>query len=94
VNFGTVAVGGSKTKTLTIKLDAGFYVNDLSALGPFTPNFGTCNPGPGQASCKVSITYSPAFLGNDGNAVALIKECPIIGTCETIKVPMQTHTGV
>jgi hypothetical protein len=95
--FGSVAVGRTKTKSVTLKIDPGYQVTIASGGGinvPFSFDLGTCAGAAGQPSCKVNETFAPTGLGTFDTTLT-IYECPITGgPCIPLVIPVQAAGGV
>lgn len=85
IDLGSVAVHRTKSKTFTIKLDAGHAIGALSGSGgepPFAASSARC----GAGSCKIAETFAPLVPG-DLDAELSLSECPVTGgACNTIAV--------
>lgn len=95
VNFGTVAPGAMKTKTIKLKFDSGYKFGTTGTpSAPFSVDPGTCTGNAGEP-CAIALTYSPTLLGN--NSMTLnVAQCPIVpgGGCTIVRLSLQGESGV
>jgi hypothetical protein len=100
VAFGNVPINTSVTKSVPIKVDAGYiieavFVND-AFNPPFTFDFGTCasSAGTGPGTCNISETFAPTTPVNE-SVTLVMQECLLTDntTCLNLSVPI-TANGV
>jgi sugar lactone lactonase YvrE len=81
LNFGTVAVGSSVSKTLTIRADStgtlhGYNVLTNGAAGQdYTSTGGSCTVGTtyyAGNSCTINVTFAPQYAGQRNGSVSLL----------------------
>jgi hypothetical protein len=83
LDFGTVAVGETSTRTVTLTNTTGLPVAILSisvtGSGNFSRNGGSCDPGTtvlaaGGDSCTVGVQYSPGSVGPDNGSLDVVDD--------------------
>ena len=81
VAFGSVPIGTSSTKTVTVTLDSGYQVIGATGAGinaPFSLNFDTCSSFVGPGTCTIKETYAPTAVGSNSGTLGLFV-CPAAG---------------
>ena len=90
VDFGSVDVHKTKSKTLAVKLDAGYALGAVGGGGT-QPPFGAASAGCVDGVCKITETFAPIVPG-DFDAILLLSECPTAGgSCNTIAVAVSAR---
>lgn len=91
IAFGKVHYGQSKTKTVNVKIAAGWQLDSVQSLGDF-PTGTPSNCGPGSQACKIPQTFAPTSLGAQ-ESTTTIYVCRISdGLCDRTNVSL-TGTG-
>jgi hypothetical protein len=90
VDFGNVALGKSKTKTVTLTPDPQYQFDAFGGVSglnaPFNVDPGTCSA-QNTSKCKFTQTFSPTALGQSiGNLT--VSECPIVAGPPCVVFPI------
>ena len=70
IAFGKVHYGRSVTKTLNVKIAAGWALSSVDSSGDF-PTGTPVNCGPGSQTCKIPQTFAPSELGLQGGQTTI-----------------------
>jgi len=87
IAFGKVHYGRSVTKTLNVKIAAGWQLDSVESSGDF-PTGTPTNCGPGSQTCKIPQTFAPSSLGAQ-QSTTTIYVCRIAdGLCDRAGVSL------
>ncbi len=93
VDFGTVRLGTSATKSVDLTIDAGYRVGVASITVGATSNpygnfsYGTCANGfTGPGTCTATISYTPTSEAPSPTGTLHLSECPTSGTGDCLEV--------
>jgi len=96
IDLGPVAINQSKTTSIPLTLDTGYYLFSASGVSglnpPFGFNFGTCIGG-GATTCDITESFSPTTLGSASGALVLEECLTGGGACVTKDVTL-TAEGI
>ncbi len=92
VNFGTVALNKTKTKTISIDLDHGYSLNAiLGGGGAFSQNLGNCTPT--STKCKATMFFTPTSIGVYDTKIT-VRECTPGLACELDSISLHGVGGL
>jgi Collagen triple helix repeat (20 copies)/Stigma-specific protein, Stig1 len=92
VDFGTVPINTSVTKSIPVKVDTGYFIElvflNEATSPPFTFDFGSCatSAGTGPGTCNVTETLAPTTAGPIAVQLAL-QECLLTDNSSCITLP-------
>jgi hypothetical protein len=91
-NFGTVALEKTKTKSISIKLDAGYELNAIiGGGGPWSENLGTCTPT--SVKCKATVFFEPTGVGVYDSTLTM-RECTPTFSCQDSAIALHGVGGL
>jgi hypothetical protein len=100
VDFGTVLVGTTASRSVTITVDTGYAISVATGSGlnpPFAFSFDTCATGSGgfagPGTCTVVESFSPTSVGAASGSI-VVQECPTAGgSCLPVTIPLSGAGG-